>query len=407
MTSNLFNSGELATYFQNNLRTDVLKLSSPMGPGVPMTPIASYQIVPSVAAEGNVNALRTNNGGNAPAIQGMPEGNIPLNTASLDYFPATDGLPAYIQLDCLRCIEIELGPRDVANTYFLGQNSAAGTIANPLQFPTVTIVGADERGRDVSEIVRFGYTPGQPFVANPNPGVPPVTLNLISNKAYYRIYSITISAGTGRAVNTLTLNSHVTAHYEANVVSPVTLNNAFGFSVKASNKSFGLPYYAWNPNVTFDIVALHNNDISKNIEATITPALNFRSHQPNGRATTYEDSIGGSPGSVTQGDARGVMTFGSAVNGNTIIRCSMYVQGADSEMAAKISQPLINGYVGTQRAFQKAISGVDFNAANSVTAPTELTPFDVYGVQYPGDLEIYERFLNTLTGAKPLEAPAP
>lgn len=347
MASNQPYNQELGTYFQNGLRSDILKIKSPLGYGVPLSPIVNYIIVPEIPVANDIVAEGK-----------ISLGDVPLNTASPLYVPGKNGHTGYIQFDCLRCVQI-------------WQPSATATLSQGAA-GIITLTGTDDRGVVVSEKLTFGANDKRALI--------------ISNKAYMTITKIESSGKAGDDANKI--------------------------AIQRSGNFFGLPYFAVNSLTTFlvessNITSFDSTEDNNAIH--IISGLNFRKTNPNtGAAPAAECNNPTLDANKDYGDARGLFysaeikdktkpsydeLIKSAENG-TIFMVSLYVHGADSELNAKINPntPIES----VRKVYQRVVTnhdvvGPNVNGKPSIFDPTELTQFDVFGVQYPGDMKAYNQ----------------
>jgi hypothetical protein len=144
-------------------------------------------------------------------------------------------------------------------------------------------------------------------------------------------------------------------------------------------------------------------NVSDRSQVNSITGLNFRKVPPNNLPTDNAGSIDPAAGTESQGDARGLFYLGEkgkleTVTGKTIINVTLYAHGADAELNAEIAAPSENGSVLLQRSSQYVVSGLDPYLANdplqpnlNINAPTQMTPFDLFGAQYPGDATLYNQ----------------
>ncbi len=114
--------------------------------------------------------------------------------------------------------------------------------------------------------------------------------------------------------------------------------------------------------------------------ANINPSIQFTP------ASNWRTTV---PSSITS-DCRGYVTLSSAPNGTAVFTCYYYAYGADSRLQADLSNNTYTSYklIGAPNPPPYA------SPYPANTPPPELIALDETGVQYPGQMELYNQAMN-------------
>lgn len=335
----------LATYALNNFTTDTCESTNPLGTGVPMspwtnylyTPVITYPLILPITAFGAANFAGVN-----------------LVTSLLT---TVTGLPVPVfALDCLRVLVVNY--------------TTASTVAT-----TLTMTGFDDRYVPVTAVMPIASI---------------VSTNLI-------------------------LTATTSFKYLTSVVIKDTIT-AGSISVGISNAVFGSPYY-----IVSKITGVNSIQAGAPSIGVAYSGFNFYTGAPTSACTSFSNAL--APASI--GDARGVFTAApipanpattALVPLNASLDCfrvSYYNQGADAFIQAQLNanpiglastgEPI---YPVTRNQYQSQIMRKPAPAINAAWTGlniyqadpgsyfggvTTLSPFDIYGVQYPGDATDYNK----------------
>lgn len=199
---------------------------------------------------------------------------------------------------------------------------------------SITIAGWDYRGTAVCETL--SYTSGSPADGE-----------TYSTKAYSIIGYIYVSGAPGNAFS---------------------VGTEFDFGTPESG-GIGLPYFAVN---TTDIIMITWGGavLDETNPDDFTPGHSWREASP----------------SLTSGPSRGVVTVSSPPDGVTALCVTYFAYGADSETNANL-QNLVPSTV------------VDYKIQENVSGNPVfpyLTPYDLVGMQYPGNMDAYQVYADAL-----------
>lgn len=349
-----------ATYAFNGFTTDTCESTSLLGTGVPMSPYVVYAYTPVIYLPNSI----------ALPILGSVVGSG--YTWPLPNLTSIQGISVpVLAMDAMRFLTF---------TVAVGTLTAGGLI---------TITGFDDRNVAVIESLRIQAAP----------------TSFVSNKSYKYIQSIVFSGTPFGALNTI--------------------------AISISNQIFGSPYFLTDTTVA----AL---DISGNLAVgTIGYGYNFYVMPPSEAPvpTNLSPTVAGI-------DARGVIGCSSALTPGQSFKLRYYAQGADPFIQAQLNANPI-GFTSAgapifpaernqyQAQLMQAAGTVLATVAGAVPIPAlpstpwqnvpvgnslglnlyqssssylggvnELSSFDIYGVQYPGDKKAYND-LGALTSGFP------
>jgi hypothetical protein len=336
---------QTGTYVQNGVRADLLHTLSPYGYGVPLLNTVGSFYSPFYSKPGEILTV-------ADAVK-IPAGNITFakskeTVPSYDYIGTspTNTIP-YLQFDSQRCLSFTFSAESSIT-------SAAG------EGVVMTITGFDDRGVKVQEKFQFPVTTKK------------LTNEIISYKAYSSLESINFSGD-------------------------ITFSKSF--MIALSNKYFGYNYYS-NRNYSNNLIKITNISSSSNAITTLYGfGFNFRIGIPNATPSVLTENIAVNDPTLfanSQKDARGVFGIATALDSDntksSIFSISSSIINSDATLNAIISAPLSNnGSTLPQQAAQRAISASVKDTANTMATPTQLTQFDVFGAQYPGDKKLFNQ----------------
>lgn len=332
---------QTGTYFRNSLRTDLFETPTLYGPGMSLGNPFYLQFAPLYGGTDLVFKSQRPEAGKPIAFNS--------NSSNRFYISPTAQYPnGYIQMDVLRCIEI----------------NSSSNVPSTGDAAIVTITGTDDRGVTVQEKLTCNSSDNS-------------FGTLVSNKAYYTVTSITFSKKMDIDVNA----------YPSNIYF------GFPYFISTANKAD-----TDRQNTVIVIPNTFPSMSSISSSTNIRTGLNFRYTTPNDSATGYSSSRG-AYGSVSdwqsssQKDARGLCYLSANPidsNSTVVISMSGYAYGPDSELNAKLKTVLPNGSKLTQQAYQRALSFGN-PTTGGIAAPTQLTQFDLFGAQYPGDRNLFNQ----------------